>query len=138
MAALAEQVHVHFADGRQIAVRIVLNGFGNILVGDFHTIVRHGVSAVIVDNGGDNGHENPVEFMPCLVFAGLCHDGDRFRKRAQNADRGVLSLFALGEMCAENGVRIIESGVAYLIKVALIDLDGNDIVIDCRICAHGH
>ena len=76
--------------------------------------------------------------MFCRVFAVRRDDGDRLRERAQNADRGVFGLIALAEVATQNGMGIIESGVAYLIKVALADRDGNDIVIDCRVSAHGH
>ena len=92
----------------------------------------------MVDGGGDDRDENSVELVRCRVFAGLRDDGDRLRKRAQNADRGVLGILAFGEVTAQNGVRVVESSVAYLIKVALVNRDGNDIVIDVRISAHVH
>ena len=135
VAALAEQVGVHLADGRQIAVRIVLGHGRAVLVRGAHAVVGDG-GPVLALGGGDDGHEDAIEFVGRRGFAVLGDDGHGLGHGAKHTDRDHVPMLAGPQMPAEHFMGVVEGGVAHRIQVALVDGDSNGIVIDVRVCSH--
>ncbi len=78
VAALADQVQVHFAHGGEVAVRLVHRHGFRALVGHFQPVVRH----VAGLQGLQHGDPDAVGLMGHGHGAGCGHHGDRPRPGA--------------------------------------------------------
>ena len=136
VAALAEQIRVHVADGGQMTVGVIGNDYRAILVFGAHTVIGNPESRIGFD-ALDDGTEHAIVLMLGFGFAVLGDDRHGFRQRTQHTDRNDIRMLAGTEVPAEHFVWVVVRTVAYCIQVALIHRNGNDIFIDLGFCNHG-